>query len=83
MSRENNFQVELVEVNIIKRTMRTKILLLPQMLYAAPIWARKHLQALNKLQHKALKLILGTNTTFNQLGAEILCGERHFYFSEL
>ena len=60
-----------------------KTLLLPQMLYAAPIKAWKHLQALHKLQHTALKLILGTNTTFNQLGVEILCGERHFYFSEL
>ena len=42
-----------------------KTLLLPQMLYAAPVWARKHLQALNKLQHKALNLILKTKTKFN------------------
>ena len=35
-----------------------KKLLLPQMLYAAPIRARKHQQGLNKIQHTALKLIL-------------------------
>ena len=51
-----------------------KTLLLPQMLYAAPVWARKHLQTLNKLQHKDLKLILGTKTKFNQHAAENLCG---------
>ena len=60
-----------------------KTLILPQMLHAASIRARKHLQALNKLQHTALKLILGTNTTFNQLGVDFFCGERHFYFAKL
>ena len=39
-----------------------------------PTMGMKSLQALNKLQHKALKLILGTNTIFNQLAAGILCG---------
>ena len=44
------------------------------MLYAAPLWATKHLQELNKLQHTALKLILGTKTKFNQMAAKNLCG---------
>ena len=51
-----------------------KTLVLPRLLYAAPVWARKHTQALSRFQYNALKLILGTNTKFNQLAAEILCG---------
>ena len=50
-----------------------KTLVLPRLLYAAPVWARKHTQALSRFQYTALKLILGTNTNFNQLAAEILC----------
>ena len=48
--------------------------MLPQILYAAPVWANKHVQALRRFQYTALKLIIGTSTKFDQLAAEILCG---------
>ena len=51
-----------------------KTLVLPRLLYAAPVWARKHVQALSRFQYTALKLIIGTSTKFDQLAAEILCG---------
>ena len=51
-----------------------KTLVLPRLLYAAPVWARKHVQALCRFQYTALKLIIGTSTKIDQLAAEILCG---------
>ena len=48
--------------------------MLPRLLYAAPVCARKHVQALSRFQYTALKLIIGTSTKFDQLAAEILCG---------
>ena len=51
-----------------------KTLVLRRLLYAAPVWARKHVQALSRFQYTALKLIIGTSTKFDQLAAEILCG---------
>ena len=44
-------------------------LVLPRFLYAAPVWARKHVQALSRFQYTALKLIIGTSTKFDQLAA--------------
>ena len=50
-----------------------KTLLLSQMLYAASVRTWKHLQDLNNLLNKALKLILRTNMKFNQLSTEYFC----------
>ena len=49
--------------------MRSNLLLCP----AAPVLARRQVQALSRFQYTALKLIIGTSTKLDQLAAEILC----------
>ena len=39
-----------------------------------PVWARKHIQAISGFQYTVFNFILGANTKFNQLTADILCG---------
>ena len=48
--------------------------MLRRLLYTASVWARKHVQALSRLQYTALKFILVKSTKFDQLVAEMLCG---------
>ena len=49
--------------------MRSNLLLCP----AAPVLARRQVQALSRFQYTALELIIGTSTKLDQLAAEILC----------
>ena len=51
-----------------------KTLVLPRLQYAAPVWARKLVQALSRFQYTTLKLIVGPSKKFDQLAAELLCG---------
>ena len=52
---------------------KTLVLRRRRLLYAAPVWARKHVQALSRFQYNTLKLIIDTSTKCDKLAAEILC----------